>query len=624
MTRRRFKLRNLEVDRVDLVDKGANQYAEIVIAKGRDEKRESIATNMRDGYPVDTQLKNGPTPTVRIRRKKKKKGSADAERNAAEMGSAGAPVAPPAEKPNPFAKHHGPGAHASGSSQDVHGKGGGGSKKPSNAGSSNKGIPKGKEGGYSRPGGGVPADEGTQESMFEEKLMGEYTVKPEVKSRGLNRADYERAQSRDKRAGEGGIGGGLGPRIPTKEGNKGMPSSDASRANETEMWDSAAANDSGGDAKFENWMNAADMEVSRRAGLSIHDLADMNYRDMYEDGLSPKRAAGRALRNEGFNGGMLKDDNWKTGIGSDDLGTGEPLKHTVSRASAEKNAQALRFISSAKAVGVMSPKEWSHARDMIQSGRNDSMVKEFSNNWMKAHDAASKGRGMGPGKANSTSIRAIIKETYSGGSIMSGYEADMKRLDSTVDMLRGNQDKIKKKIRKAFPPPKPKPGVPVDPRAAAVPGKPVPPKPGVKPGMPQLKDVVGKPGAPGAIPGQPAAPAPPGGVGLGIDPSQTPTPGAPTPGAPVAPGAPAPGPAAAPPMGKPAPTPQLSPNPGVPPLGPGSAPGKRPVATPATVPGKKPPPKAAAPPNPLMDDKKKKLADQMRQKGAPPSGGKPF
>jgi len=25
-----------------------------------------------------------------------------------------------------------------------------------------------------------------------------------------------------------------------------------------------------------------------------------------------------------------------------------------------------------------------------------------------------------------------------------------------------------------------------------------------------------------------------------------------------------------------------------------------------------------------MDDKKKKLADQMRQKGAPPSGGKPF
>ena len=72
---KRFKLRNLEVDRVDLVDKGANQYAEIVIAKGRDEKRESIATNMRDGYPVDTQLKNGPTPTVRIRRKKKKKGS---------------------------------------------------------------------------------------------------------------------------------------------------------------------------------------------------------------------------------------------------------------------------------------------------------------------------------------------------------------------------------------------------------------------------------------------------------------------------------------------------------------------------------------------------------------------
>ena len=123
------------------------------------------------------------------------------------------------------------------------------------------------------------------------------------------------------------------------------------------------------------------------------------------------------------------------------------------------------------------------------------------------------------------------------------------------------------------------------------------PDPNAKDKLPTIAEAKG-----GKIPGQPKNPAPPK-VEEG-DASQTPTPGAPTPaaGQPNSEG-----------LG-------VSPTPGAAPLGPGSAPGKRPVETPKA----KPALAAAKPQAPVMDDKKKKLADQLKQKGAPPSGGKPF
>jgi len=245
---KRFKLRNLDVDRVDLVDKGANQHAEIVIIKGHDEARARIAKNLKEGYPVDTQLKNGPPPVARIariarkkrkKRKKGAKGSATPERNAAESStSAGsAPVA----KHTPGGKGHDQKRH-----DPTKGKGAGregmsrkeikdfidrdkGDAPVSRYGRKHRdwgpiafqaamamenatgepttedGLdhiislvvndhddiqyildnygenPKASRGGFARPGGGRPSDEGLQEGMLDEKLIGEFDVKGKFK-----------------------------------------------------------------------------------------------------------------------------------------------------------------------------------------------------------------------------------------------------------------------------------------------------------------------------------------------------------------------------------------------------------------------------------------------------------
>ena len=49
---------------------------------------------------------------------------------------------------------------------------------------------------------------------------------------------------------------------------------------------------------FEEWMAKADRAVGLK-GLSIYDLPDMDYRTMYDEGMSPKAAARKALRNAG-------------------------------------------------------------------------------------------------------------------------------------------------------------------------------------------------------------------------------------------------------------------------------------------------------------------------------------
>ena len=57
-----------------------------------------------------------------------------------------------------------------------------------------------------------------------------------------------------------------------------------------------------GKLTFDIWMERADRRVAETAGLSVYDLTDMCYRDMFLDGTSPKEAAQRALENDGFFG----------------------------------------------------------------------------------------------------------------------------------------------------------------------------------------------------------------------------------------------------------------------------------------------------------------------------------
>ena len=54
-------------------------------------------------------------------------------------------------------------------------------------------------------------------------------------------------------------------------------------------------NYAGGDRYFALWLAIADRHVARKIGLGIMDLADICYRDLYDDGVSPKDAAAEAI-----------------------------------------------------------------------------------------------------------------------------------------------------------------------------------------------------------------------------------------------------------------------------------------------------------------------------------------
>ena len=56
------------------------------------------------------------------------------------------------------------------------------------------------------------------------------------------------------------------------------------------------------EAKFQAWMKQVDRIVSERTGLSVHDLEDCCYRDWYDDKVSAKSAASRAIKNAGGEG----------------------------------------------------------------------------------------------------------------------------------------------------------------------------------------------------------------------------------------------------------------------------------------------------------------------------------
>lgn len=51
---------------------------------------------------------------------------------------------------------------------------------------------------------------------------------------------------------------------------------------------------------FDAWMGRVDRAVMTRAGVSVFDLADQPYWDLWRDGVDPRDAAAAALEDEGF------------------------------------------------------------------------------------------------------------------------------------------------------------------------------------------------------------------------------------------------------------------------------------------------------------------------------------
>jgi hypothetical protein len=48
---------------------------------------------------------------------------------------------------------------------------------------------------------------------------------------------------------------------------------------------------------FESWMTKVKAEIKRISGMDSDDLPDVPYNDWYEDGVSPSRAASKAIKN---------------------------------------------------------------------------------------------------------------------------------------------------------------------------------------------------------------------------------------------------------------------------------------------------------------------------------------
>lgn len=50
---------------------------------------------------------------------------------------------------------------------------------------------------------------------------------------------------------------------------------------------------------FASWMRKVDDYVWRKAGCSVYDLDDCPFRDWYDDGVTPRRAALKAIEFSG-------------------------------------------------------------------------------------------------------------------------------------------------------------------------------------------------------------------------------------------------------------------------------------------------------------------------------------
>ena len=51
---------------------------------------------------------------------------------------------------------------------------------------------------------------------------------------------------------------------------------------------------------FDNWLDKVDMVIEQKFGIGTSDLPDVDYWSWCEDGMTPKRAAMKALRNAGW------------------------------------------------------------------------------------------------------------------------------------------------------------------------------------------------------------------------------------------------------------------------------------------------------------------------------------
>lgn len=51
---------------------------------------------------------------------------------------------------------------------------------------------------------------------------------------------------------------------------------------------------------YEEWKSRVNRHIGNICGMSADDLPDVNYRDMYDSGCSPKEAANEALENAGM------------------------------------------------------------------------------------------------------------------------------------------------------------------------------------------------------------------------------------------------------------------------------------------------------------------------------------
>lgn len=52
--------------------------------------------------------------------------------------------------------------------------------------------------------------------------------------------------------------------------------------------------------RFRAWVREVDAIVIQTAGISIHDLADISFRDYFDEGMPAAEVAQEALENEGF------------------------------------------------------------------------------------------------------------------------------------------------------------------------------------------------------------------------------------------------------------------------------------------------------------------------------------
>lgn len=57
---------------------------------------------------------------------------------------------------------------------------------------------------------------------------------------------------------------------------------------------------SGNGTGYADWMKEVDAACYAKAGVSVHDLSDCAFADWYDDGVSAKSAASKALKANGF------------------------------------------------------------------------------------------------------------------------------------------------------------------------------------------------------------------------------------------------------------------------------------------------------------------------------------